>query len=69
MQAVRGTYKNGRIKLSRKPRFRKEVNVTVLFHRDSSQNLPGLTSKQIRRFVGLFGLGGDASEDTERLYS
>jgi hypothetical protein len=69
METIPGKYKNGRIKLSRKPRIRREVDVTVVFHDSKKKKLRGLTREQMLRLRGIVGIGGDALEDTERLYS
>jgi len=68
MQAISGTYKNGRIKLSKLPRFKKETEVTVYFHPHSSKKFKGLNGIESRKLVGLCSIGGNALEDTERLY-
>jgi len=69
METVKGTYKNGRIQLSKKPRTRKPVEVTVVFHTPTKRKLRGLSGREIRKLVALAGLGGDALLDTEQLYS
>lgn len=69
MQIIQGKYKNGRIRLSRKPKTSKEVDVTVLIPRVSAHRKTGLTKKEVRKLIGLVDLGGDALLDTERLYS
>lgn len=69
MEVIKAKYKNGRIYLSKKPRFKKEVDVTVLFPKASPSRIPGLTARQMRKLVGLAKAGGDALRDTEQLYS
>jgi hypothetical protein len=69
METIPGKYKNGRIKLSRKPRVRREVDVTVTFHDQKKKKLRGLSQKEFQKLKGIISLGGNALEDTERLYS
>lgn len=69
MQIIQGKYKNGRIRLSRKPKTSKEVDVTVLLPGLSSNDKTGLTKKEVQKLIGLVHIGGDALEDTENLYS
>lgn len=69
METIPGKYKNGRITLSRKPRVRREVDVTVIFHKPQKKKLRGLTQAEFQKLKGIISLGGDALEDTERLYS
>jgi hypothetical protein len=68
MEVITGTYKNGRIRLSKKPRTKKEMDVTVYFNPKSKNKIVGLTGKETRELVGLFHLGGNALIDTEKLY-
>ncbi|MBI5471911.1 MAG: hypothetical protein HY961_06155 [Ignavibacteriae bacterium] len=69
METVEGTYKNGRIHLSKKPRTRKPVEVTVVFHTSTRRKFRGLSGKEEKKLVALKGFGGDALLDTEQLYS
>jgi hypothetical protein len=74
METIPGKYKNGRIKLLRKPRLRREVDVTVIFHKPQKRKpqkkkLRGLTQAEFQKLKGIIPLGGNAMEDTERLYS
>jgi hypothetical protein len=69
METIQGKYKNGRIKLSRKPRVRREVDVTVTFHDPPKKSRwNGLTHEEMKALIGIAELGGDALLDTERLY-
>lgn len=69
METIGGKYKNGRIRLSRKPRVRQEVDVTVVFHDPPKKRLRGISHQQLEKLKGLVAIGGDALHDTERLYS
>jgi hypothetical protein len=68
VETIQGKYKNGRIKLSRKPRVRREVDVTVTFHDTPKKKFRGFTQQEFQKFKGIISLGGNALEDTERLY-
>ncbi|MEK7251503.1 MAG: hypothetical protein AAB209_13890 [Bacteroidota bacterium] len=70
MEAIKAKYKNGRVYLSRKPKVERESKVTVLFPDNGrKKRVVGLNGKQMRKLVGVIALGGDAVEDTEKLYS
>jgi hypothetical protein len=66
MQTIEGKYKNGRVRLDVQPRSKRERKATVILH--DSEEIPVVPGKRFRKLIGLVELGGNAVEDTERLY-
>ncbi len=68
MQTIERKHKGRRVRLNSKPRNKRERKANVLNH-DHEEKIPVVPGKRFHKLIGLVKLGGNAVEDTERLYS
>jgi len=71
MQTVHAHYDGNRVELDEPLPLQKDDKLLItLIERTENRKkqFPSFTAKEMEQFIGKFPLGGDALEDTERLY-
>jgi hypothetical protein len=65
---VRGIYENGEIRLLEDPQVTGKQEVYIMFPDDEKPRVSGIPASAFQEIDGLVALGGNALEDSERLW-
>jgi len=69
MQALKAIYDEGNIKLLEKPNINQETEVLVIFpDRLDRKETKDVNGEELFKLHGIISIGGDAIEDSEKLY-
>ncbi len=72
MQVIKAIYKHGNIKFLEKPDINKETDILIIFpdndNKKESNNANNFVGEELLQLCGIISVGGDAVEDSEKLY-